>query len=86
MQKTLLSALLLAVLCACNKDEEQPTPPENNTLITYSADPGFRDSLREEIFTNYKRHMRLEGLRFAALQRWGKLEAVLTHLGFKPKN
>src|SRR5690349_16114196 len=32
MQKPLLSALLLATLCACNKDEGQPTPPADNTI------------------------------------------------------
>lgn len=31
MQKPLLCALLLAALCACKKDEEQPTPPADNT-------------------------------------------------------
>jgi hypothetical protein len=59
---------------------------ENRTLITYSADPAFRDSLREVIHTDYKRHMRLEGLRLPALKRWQKQTAVLGPLGFSSYN
>ena len=59
---------------------------EQRTLITYSTDPGFKDNLREEIYTNYKRHMRLEGLRFAALKRWNRLTTVLAPLGFNDRN
>lgn len=59
---------------------------ENRSLITYSADPGFKEILREAIYTNFKRHMRLEGLRFAALKRWNKLTTVLGPLGYNDRN
>ncbi|HEY0612175.1 MAG TPA: RagB/SusD family nutrient uptake outer membrane protein [Chitinophaga sp.] len=59
---------------------------EKRTLITYSADPGFKDKLREEIYANYKRHMRLEGLRFAALKRWSRLLKELMPPGFDDRN
>ncbi|WP_298736907.1 RagB/SusD family nutrient uptake outer membrane protein [uncultured Chitinophaga sp.] len=59
---------------------------ENRPLITYSADPGFRDVLREAIYTSFTRHMRLEGLRFEALKRWNRLTPVLEPLGFNDRN
>lgn len=59
---------------------------ENRSLFTYSDAPAFRESLRGELYTNYTRHMRLEGLRLPLLRRWGRQLAVLGPLGFKEYN
>lgn len=56
---------------------------ENLAPIVYSADPGFVDAFRTELRAHYKRHMRLEGTRFATLKRWNALMPVLKPLGFE---
>lgn len=56
---------------------------EQLSPIVFSSDPAFRDNLKQEIRTHFKRHMRLEGVRLPALKRWNMLKPVLTPLGFK---
>jgi hypothetical protein len=59
---------------------------EHRTPLQYDGNASFAEVLREALQAHQKRHMRLEGIRFAALKRWNMLMPVLAPLGFEEYN
>ncbi len=59
---------------------------EHRTPLQYDGNASFATTLREALQAHHKRHMRLEGVRFAALKRWNMVTPVLAPLGFEEHN